>query len=207
MHTCIEERFEAEFEDGDSSEFILRLTKDVKSLREECQELLLVSGVELESTLMTALLNTIDYKNLMENLENQFEDELDELKKRIANQVKKELEKCDVPEVIYDKAAGIDKTDTLFHSCVSCGAKTTYPTTFQPADGKKFICNYCDSCDYGEAYKNIYRPDFFTIMAKRETARKEAKKCDGCGGSGTVALSTFGTRQLCDGCDSHFSTM
>ena len=111
---CIYEKFEAEFEDGDASEFILRLTKSVSSLKDECQELLTLSGLDMESTLMTAMLNTIDYKNLTENLQNQFEEELDELNKRI---------------LIFDKAAGIDHTDKSFSTdvgdvkCWFCNAR------------------------------------------------------------------------------------
>jgi hypothetical protein len=99
IHACIEEHFQSLFEDGDSSEFILHLTKDVKSLRGECQELLTLAGIDAESTLMTALLNTIDYEDLLDDLQKQFEDELDEMKKRV---------------LIYDKDAGIDETDKHF---------------------------------------------------------------------------------------------
>jgi hypothetical protein len=113
MHVCIEERYNDE-----DSEYLLLVTADMRSLKDACQEHLITAGIDLESTLMTALMNTIDFENLMENLQNQYEDELEKLKE---------------PEVIYDKDAGIDKTDTM------------------------------------------YRPDFFTIMAQRESARKEAK--------------------------------
>jgi hypothetical protein len=92
------------------------------------------------------------------------EDMVEDLDNAFTELGKKDEPRTIQPEVIYDKAAGIDKTDKMG------------------------------------------RPDFFSIMAQRESARKEAKKCDGCGGSGTVAPTPSG-KKLCDGCDSHFSTM
>jgi hypothetical protein len=132
IHACNEEQFQSLFEDGDSSAFILQLTKDVKSLRGECQELLRLTGVDVESTLMTALLNTIDYENLLENLQNQFEDELSELKERV---------------LIYDKAAGIDHTDESFSTAVCGMCKTTNDirlATYQRVDETSYLCGECD---------------------------------------------------------------
>lgn len=147
IHSAISEYYETLEDDG--KEYLLRVTESVKNLEQETEDLLHLHQLSFESSLYRAILNTIDFPELLVSLREQFEDELAEAKE---------------PEVIYDKEAGIDKTDKMS------------------------------------------RPDFFSIMADREKARKESKKCDGCGGSGTVAPTPSG-KKLCDGCDSHFSTM
>jgi hypothetical protein len=98
IHCCIEERY-----DDSDSEYLQLVTEDIKSLKDACRDMLEMAGIEL-GTLMDALMNTIDFENLLENLKNQYEDD---------------LAKLNAPEVVYDKDAGIDHTDKSFSTAVS----------------------------------------------------------------------------------------
>lgn len=192
IHSCISEKYDS-LEDGDSSEYLLRITECVKNLEQEAEEFLQLDYVGFESSLFRAVLNTIDFPELLVSLKEQYEDELAELNQLIAKKVEKEL------EVIYDKDKGIDKTDKAFSTAIH-----DYYDCPDPEE-----CNKCEPPKHAKEMHAEWvksRPDFFSIMSDREKARKESKKCDGCGGSETVAPTPSG-KKLCDGCDSHFSTM
>ena len=152
IHSCIQEKFEAKFEDQESAEYLLHITESIKNLEEEAGEFLHLEYVGFESSLFRAILNTIDFPDLLQSLKEQYEEELAELKE---------------PEVIYDKDAGIDHTDKAFST-----ATHDYYDCRDPEE-----CNKCEPPKHAKEMHAEWkksRPDFFTIMGQRETARKEA---------------------------------
>jgi len=126
IHSAISEKYEMD----EDKEYLLRITSNIKNLEDETCDLLSLENVGCESSLYRAILNTIDFPDLLASLKEQFEDDLEGINSpdydsavlrccRNASGCPQcvsdnEAEKPKELEVIYDKEAGIDKMDKAF---------------------------------------------------------------------------------------------
>jgi len=96
IHSCISEKYETLSNDGEGSEYLLRVTESVCALEEETEEFLQLEYVGFESSLFRAIINSIDFPDLRESLKEQYEDEINEINERLLNSEKaKDIDQAD----------------------------------------------------------------------------------------------------------------
>lgn len=75
IYCCIEEKYDSLSPD-EATEYLLYITEDTANLKSECKELLEASGLDTNSMLGDAIINTIDMPDLFQNLKDNYETEL-----------------------------------------------------------------------------------------------------------------------------------
>jgi hypothetical protein len=80
IHSCISEKYDSMTEDGEGAEYLLRVTESYENLEDEACEFLSLDQLGCESSLFRAILNTIDFPDLLKSLKEQYEDELEDLR-------------------------------------------------------------------------------------------------------------------------------